>query len=167
MANPGAAAAGAPAGAPPDISQMSPRERFDRLFDRVMSAAEQGDTATVVRFSPMALGAYEQLDAYDADARYHAAMIHLALGQVPQARALADTILAQNPNHLFGFIIKAQAATQENRQEEVRQDYATFLRHYPDEIKAGREEYQQHRPVLEGFKQQAEAAAKGGGTGKH
>ena len=57
------------AGAAPDISQLSPRERFDRLFNRIMQAAEQGDTAQVRRFTPMALGAYAQLDTIDADAR--------------------------------------------------------------------------------------------------
>src|SRR5262245_58849471 len=38
------------AAAPPDLSAMSPRERFDRLYRRVMGAAESGDTATVARF---------------------------------------------------------------------------------------------------------------------
>ena len=31
-----------PAGAPPDISNMTPRERFDRLYNRVMAAADAG-----------------------------------------------------------------------------------------------------------------------------
>ncbi|MEO8139861.1 MAG: zinc ribbon domain-containing protein, partial [Gemmatimonadota bacterium] len=42
-------------GTPPDISNMSPRERFDRLFNRIMRAAEQGDEATVTNFAPMAI----------------------------------------------------------------------------------------------------------------
>ena len=41
---------------------MTPRERFDRLFNRIMQAAERGDSAQVERFTPMALGAYHQLD---------------------------------------------------------------------------------------------------------
>ena len=36
-----------PAGTPPDISNMSPKERYDRLYNRVMRAAESGDQATV------------------------------------------------------------------------------------------------------------------------
>ena len=59
---------------------MTPRERFDRLFNRIMQAAEQGDSVEVERFTPMALGAYQQLDSRDADARYHAAVLHLQVG---------------------------------------------------------------------------------------
>jgi len=160
MANNGApSGGGGPVGAPPDISQMSPRERFDRLFDRVMTAAEGGDTATVVRFSPMALSAYEQLDSFDADARYHAAMIHLALGQGRQALALADTILQQDPDHLFGYVIRAQAALQDRRPGDARKNQAAFLQHYDAEMKKNRVEYQQHRAVIEDFKKQAQTAA--------
>jgi hypothetical protein len=54
----GGAAAGGP---PPDISSMSPRERFDRLYNRIMTAAENGDEETVTNFSPMALSAYTML----------------------------------------------------------------------------------------------------------
>src|SRR2546423_1717293 len=61
----GSAGAGVAAGPAPDISQMSPRERFDRLFNRIMQAAQQGDSAQVQRFTPMALGAYAQLDSVD------------------------------------------------------------------------------------------------------
>ena len=65
---------------------MSPRERFDRLYNRIMQAAESGDEATVTRFTPMALMAYAQLDSLDADARYHAALLELHTGDVAGAR---------------------------------------------------------------------------------
>ena len=79
----GAAAGSGPAGLTspslsgpaPDISQMTPRERFDRLFNRVMAAAEIGDTAEVERFLPMARMAYDQLPAIDPDARYFGAAL--------------------------------------------------------------------------------------------
>ena len=45
-----------------------------------MQAAEQGDTAQVERFTPMALGAYAQLDTINVDARYHAAVLRLQVG---------------------------------------------------------------------------------------
>ena len=64
---------------------MTPRERFDRLFNRIMEAGQQGDTAQVARFTPMALGAYAQLDTFDADARYHAAVLHLQVGRIAGA----------------------------------------------------------------------------------
>ncbi len=76
MANSGnqgsASALAAPA---PDISQMTPRERFDRLFARVMEAGARQDSAVVMDFTPMALGAYDQLDVFDQQARYRAAMM--------------------------------------------------------------------------------------------
>ena len=102
-----AAPAASDAGTPPDISQMTPRERFDRLYERSMRASESGDTATVARFAPMALLAYQQLDTIDADARYHAALLRLHTGDIPGAEALGDSILALNPGHLFGYIVKA------------------------------------------------------------
>ena len=92
MANPGAGGAGTSdvaSGPAPDISQMSPRERFDRLFNRIMAAAQRGDSAQVLRFTPMALGAYTQLDTVDADARYHAAVLRLQIGDAAGARGTA------------------------------------------------------------------------------
>ena len=91
MATASASQNGGPA---PDISNMTPRERFNRLYNRVMQAAQSGDEATVSRFTPMALAAYAQLDTIDSDARYHAALLKVHTGNVAESRALADTILA-------------------------------------------------------------------------
>ena len=82
----------APPVAAPDISQMSPRERFDRLYNRIMTAQEQGDQATVETFTPMALMAYAQLPEVDADAQYHLALLRLHAGDVAGAQA-ADAAL--------------------------------------------------------------------------
>ena len=140
----------------PDISRMSPRERFDRLFNRIMQAAERGESAQVEQFTPMALGAYQQLDTRDVDARYHAAVIHLQTGNTAQAGALADTILTEAPGHLFGYLIRGTAAR-------IRRDPAAearagreFLSHYGTEMAANRVEYLEHGPVLEEFKTEAE-----------
>lgn len=145
--------------APPDISSMGPRERFDRLFDRVLRAAEAQSTDTVLMFAPMALGAYEQLDQVDQDARYHAAMIHLVVGEFPQARAKADTILAENAKHLFGFIIRGEVAEQQNDTAALAKAYADFLAAYDAETKAARQEYREHQPVLDDFRNRALANA--------
>ena len=104
----GAAAAEGPAGTPPDISNMSPKERYDRLYNRVMRAAETGDQATVAQFTPMTVMAYQQLDSIDADARFHMAMLLLHTGQVPGAVAEADSILKFSPGHLFGYMIRGR-----------------------------------------------------------
>jgi hypothetical protein len=149
---------GGPAGgSPPDISQMSPRERFDRLFNRVMQAAERGDTAQIVRFTPMALGAYGQLDSTDADARYHAAVLRMQVGDMAGALALADTILARDPGHLFGYVIRGTVAGLQNDTARRRQAERDFRAHFPAESATGRQEYQEHQPVIDEFKRSTDS----------
>jgi hypothetical protein len=151
-----------PAGPAPDISQMTPRERFDRLFNRIMQAAETGDSAQVLRFTPMALGAYAQLDSADADARYHAAVLRLQVGDAPGALALADTILARTPGHLFGFLVRGDAADIQGDTGAARRAGRDFLAHYDAEMRAGRVEYREHAGVISDFKQRTEGRSDGG-----
>lgn len=157
MANPGAAAAapGALGGPAPDISRMTPRERFDRLFNRVMTAAGNGDTTTVVNFTPMALGAYAQLDTVDADARYHAAVLQMQVGQYDAALALADTILAESPGHLFGYVVQGTVAELRNDPAALARARREFLAHDAAETAANRVEYLEHGPALDAFRAKA------------
>jgi hypothetical protein len=155
MANTGAPSSG-PAGArPPDISQMSPDERFIRLNDRVMNAIEQGDSATATRFLPMALAAYGQLDRSDIDLRYHAAILHVAAGDLPEAAALADSITAEVKDHLFGSMIRAAVAEAKGDKAGIAKAHQAFLSHYDAEIAQNRPEYQEHKAALEEFRRQA------------
>ena len=165
MANTGAAgglasASGAPGGAAPDISAMTPRERFDRLFNRIMEAAERRDSAEVRRFTPMALGAYDQLEARDADARYHAAVLHLQVGSLAAARSLADTILRESPRHLFGYIVRGEVAELEGASQALAQAQRDFLGQYSSQIATKRVEYLEHQPVLDEFKARADSASR-------
>jgi hypothetical protein len=153
-------AGGLAGGVPPDISRMTPRERFDRLFNRVMQAGERGDTAQVVRFTPMALAAYGQLDSIDADARYHAAVLRMQIGDVPGALALADTILARSPGHLFGYVIRGTVASLQNDTARRQQAERDFRAHFAAESAAGRPEYQEHQPVIDEFKQGAASSGR-------
>jgi hypothetical protein len=157
MANAGAAGGDRGAqqrgtGPAPDISALSPRERFDRLFNRIMQAAERGDSIEVERFTPMALGAYGQLDLVDVDARYHAAVLRMQVGDIAGARALADTILKESPGHLFGYIVRGETAERRNDSAGRDQAHRDFLEHYDTEMKAGRVEYLEHKPAVEEFK---------------
>ena len=152
-------AAGAlPVGRAPDISSLSPRQRFDRLYERVVRAAEAGDSLTVVQFAPMALGAYALLDSVNTDARYHAAMIQLAVGDDATALALADTIQANAPEHLFADIVRGEVADRRNDTAALTRAYQSFLDHYSREMRAGRIEYQEHRPILDDFSTRAKAS---------
>jgi hypothetical protein len=145
-----------PQGRAPDISSMTPQERFDRLFNRIMQASERGDSLEVRRFTPMALGAYQQLDSQSIDARYHAAVLHLGIGDLAPAYALADTILRESPHHLFGFIIRGTAAGfQDDSAAQARAD-RDFLANYRSEMAANRVEYLEHRPAIEEFRKEAE-----------
>lgn len=146
------------AGRAPDISAMSPRQRFDRLYERVVRAAEAGDSLTVVQFAPMALGAYALLDTVNSDARYHAAMIQLTIGEVATALALADTIQATAPEHLFADIIRGEAADRQNDTAGLTRAYQRFLDHFDRELRAGRIEYEEHRPILDDFSTRAKAS---------
>lgn len=161
MANVGAPeASGAPAGggAPPDISQMSPRQRFDRLYDRIVRALEQGDTATVVRFSPMAFSAYGMLDSTDVLARYDVGTLHASLGQFDQASALADTIQAAAPHHLFGYMLRGLVAEFKGDKAGLARSQADFVSNYDAEIQARRPEYEIHKPLVDEFHDRAVAA---------
>lgn len=160
MANPGASETAVPSsfgsGPAPDISNMSPREQFDRLFNRIMTAASEGDTATVVNFTPMGIGAYQRLDTVDNDARYHAAVLYTQVGDFAPAQALADTILANHPGHLFGYVIRGTIAEAQGDSAALAKARREFLAHYDAEIKSGLPEYNEHRPVLDDFRRRAE-----------
>lgn len=150
-------ARGRPQTKAPDISSLSPRQRFDRLFQRI---AESQSSDTIMMFAPMALGAYQQLDQVDIDARFHAATVHLIVGELAQAKALADTIAAAEPTHLFAQLIRGEAAKQENDEKTLAKSYAAFLAAYDAETKAGRKEYLEHQPWLDEFRTRAQAAPK-------
>lgn len=145
-------------GRAPDISNLSPRERFDRLYDRVMSAAERGDTVTVAQFIPMALDSYSMLDSVNADARYHAGMLNIVDGDFARAAALADTILRNAPGHLFGYLVRGEAADRANQPAALTAAYQEFLDHFDAELRAGRSEYQEHRSALDNFRTRARAS---------
>ncbi len=140
---------------PPDISQMTPEERANRLFNRVMILAEAGKTDSVRFFLPMALGAYGQLAQLDADARYHIGLLQLAGGDVEAALAQADTIQRSIPTHLFIYVLRAHAYQQRGSTQLERRAYADFLRNEPAETARNRPEYNDHSDALKSFKTEA------------
>jgi hypothetical protein len=108
--------------------------------------------------------AYAQLDTVDADARYHAALLKAHTGDVEASRALADTILAQQPGHLFGYVIRGTGARFRKDQKGLDAAYRGFLKRYDEEMKAGRQEYGEHQTSLDDFRKAAlEAATRASG----
>jgi len=134
---------------------MSPEERANRLFNRVMILAEAGKNDSVLFFLPMALGAYAQLPSLDADARYHVGLLQLAGGDVAGALAQADTIQRAVPNHLFIYVLRAHAYQAQSNTAQEQRAYADFLRHEQAELALKRAEYDDHRQALTNFHSEA------------
>ncbi len=151
-----------PAEALPDLSAMSPAERFERLYKRIITAAQSGDQATVTQFTPMALAAFGMLDSVTVDARYHLAMLQLHVGDLASAQAQADSIKRQEPRHLFGYVIGAAVARWNNNDRARESEYREFLKRYDAEIATGRPEYLEHRAMLEEVKRTAMAGKTAG-----
>lgn len=152
MANAGNATGSAPAalGPAPDISNMTPREQFARLNDRIMAAAEVGDSTTVITFWPMAAGAYENLlpGDRDVDARYHMATLHLLIGQFPPALALADTIMIESPDNLLGWYVRGVIAEFQGDTGRMTTARQAFARVFETELAKGNDEYVHHADML-------------------
>ncbi len=143
-----------PASAPatvPDISRMTPRERADRLFDRIVRAAEAGDTAQVMQFQPMALSAYAMLGQQDSDSRYHVGLIHSLAGNFAAARAQLDSLRTVEPDHLLGAMLAFTLAELTEDADGREQAYRAFLEAYDAEIASQKAEYLAHEPAIQSF----------------
>jgi hypothetical protein len=159
MANAGNAAGGAAAptgglGPAEDISQMSLSEQYIRLMNKVTAAAENGDSATVVNFTPMALGAYANLPAADRDidARYHAGMLQINVGMFAGALALADTISKEAPNNLMATYLRIIVAERQGDSTKAKAERAKFREHFDAEMKKKRSEYEAHVAFLQNYR---------------
>lgn len=140
----GPMASGAPGGGVPDIASMSPQEQADRLFNRVMSYASQGKADSAAIFAPMALQVYDMLAPLDVHQRYDVGLVALVAGQLPRAKAEADTILKKNPKDLLGLTLGFRVA-EASKNNAARADFAKrLLAAEPSERKTGREEYTAH-----------------------
>jgi hypothetical protein len=153
----------APSGGNPasvDLSQMTPREAADRLFNRVMTAVSSGDTAQAQQFVPMAIMAYQRVDSLDADGRYHLAALQLVAGDPAAARAQADTILASSPTHLFGLFTAAEAEQRRGDAPAARALYKKFLDAYESEVAKKLPEYEEHAQGLPAMREEAISATR-------
>jgi hypothetical protein len=129
----------------PDISSMSPAERAERLYDRIMSASERGLTDSVQFFMPMALQTYESLEPLNTDQRYDLGRLAEVAGDAPLARAQADTILRTQPNHLLGLVLAARAARMRGDNAAAARYLVTLRRVEPAEVAKLLPEYTVHQ----------------------
>ncbi len=136
-------AAASPARAP-DISQMSPRERAARLFDRIMRLDEEGKRDSVQLFASMAIPTFQSLQPLDAHVRYDLGRVAAAAGQLDLAQSQADTILKAKPRHLLGLILAAITADRRGDTAAARRFRSRLLAAEPAERAQTLEEYQLH-----------------------
>jgi hypothetical protein len=129
----------------PDISGMSPQERADRLYNRVMTLATEGKVDSVQFFAPMALIAYRDLAPFNADERYDMGRIGEVAGALPFAKAQADSILLANPNHLLGLILEARLSTIAGDTTQLRTYERRLLAAEKGELAKKRDEYTRHQ----------------------
>jgi hypothetical protein len=150
-----------PAASPvaPDISNLSPRERADRLFNRVMTAVENRDTAQVNFFVPMALQSYRLLgERLDPDARYHLGLIEFVSRNYQGALAQADSITQASRGHLLANVLRSQIAAVQGNIAARDRAYRDFLAAYDREMGSGKPEYTDHQRLLQQVRDSARRA---------
>ena len=93
----------------------------------------------------------------DADTRFHAGLIAIQIGNFPGAHALADTLEARDPGHLFGPILVGALARLEGDTAAYRQALVAFRSRADTELaRTDRPEYVEHQQLLAEVRQAAE-----------
>ncbi|HEX5871712.1 MAG TPA: zinc ribbon domain-containing protein [Longimicrobium sp.] len=158
LAQQGAAAAPGNNPSAVDLASMTPRERADRLFNRVMAGVSSGDTTQMGLFTEMGIKAYGMVPERDADLHYHLGELYRLKGDAASARAQADTILAGDPQHLFGLFGAARAEEMRGDQAAARGMFQRFLDAYSAQIARDLPEYREHSQGLPGMRSTAQQA---------
>lgn len=139
-----------------DISQMSPREAADRLFDRVMRTISAGDTAGAMGFQPMAVQAYEIAQPLDMDGMFHLALLQ-ELADPAGALATAQQMMEQEPNHILALGVAAEASAAMGNLDQATQYFQQLVSAYDTEFARNLVEYDGHRQVMVSMKAAADS----------
>lgn len=145
------------AGGAPGPLTGTPREQADRLFNRIMSAREAGDTGQVNLFLPMALQAYRAIEL-DLDGLYHLAMLEAAGGDFAGGLATANRILQAYPDHLLGLATAAETSARLGDSAASRRHWTRYLEAYPTERVKTLQEYLDHARILPEYEATAKQA---------
>ncbi|MBR18469.1 MAG: hypothetical protein CMA87_05905 [Euryarchaeota archaeon] len=143
-------------GAAPDISNMSPIEAADRLFNRVMQATSAGDSAQARAFLPMAIAAYQRARPLTLDGLFHLSMLNRTAMNLEAALDNALEILERDPDHLLGLAAAAEAAIELGELDEAELHYRHLADVYEEELQEQLPEYDQHSLIVDVLNQDAE-----------
>jgi hypothetical protein len=145
----------------PDISQLTPGQRAERLYDRIMREHESGHPENVRAFLPMAVEAYRMIAPLNLDQRYDLGRIAEVGGDTTLARAEADSILRERPTHLLGLILGAKAARMVGNEPHAKQFDARLVSVAPRERSAALPEYLLHKNDIDAALAAASASTQG------
>ncbi len=136
-------------GAPPDISNLSPSERANRLYSRIMEYAEAGKADSVAFFAPMAMASHEMLQGATTDERYHFGRIAEVTNVPAVAKAQADTILRSAPSNLLGLLLAARAARMTGDNTAAKTFDQRLLKALEPELATRLPDYDMHRAEID------------------
>ncbi len=139
-----------------DLSQLSPTERADRLFQRVMEYVAAGKSDSVLFFAPMAIQAFQVAEPLDLDGVFHMAMIQ-QLSDPAGALATAKRMLESEPDHILGLGVAAESSAALGDEGAAREYYSRLLQVYDVQFARTLAEYEGHRTVLTQMRAEAQA----------
>lgn len=136
-------------GAAPNIANLSPSERANRLYTRIMAYAEAGKVDSVAFFAPMAMASHEMLEGATTDERYHFGRIAEVTNAPAVAKAQADTILKATPNNLLGLLLAARAARMTGDNTAAKAFDQRLLKALDSELATRLPDYDVHRAEID------------------
>lgn len=156
------AAGGAAGGGVTDISSMSPREAADRLYNRVMAAAEVNDSAQVTQFLPMAIQSYQMAQPLDLDGLFHLSRLQRMGTFDADALATAEEALSRDPDYLLALYAAGDAALGLGDDAKAQEYLGRLLEIWDAEMASGNPDYELHARQMDGIRDFARGAVGGG-----
>jgi tetratricopeptide (TPR) repeat protein len=145
-----------------DISNMSPREAADRLYNRVMTAVEANDSTQVTTFLPMSIQAYDMARPLDPDGLFHLSRLQRVGEFDAEALAVAEEALAINPDHLLALYAAGDAALAVGEEASARGYFQRLLDVWDAEMASSNQDYQLHSMQMTGIREYAQEVLSGG-----
>jgi tetratricopeptide (TPR) repeat protein len=108
-------------------------------------------------FLPMALGAYDQARPLDHDGLFHLSLLNRVAGNLDEALANAEEVLADDPDHVLALMAAAEAEVEIGDRDAAAGYYGHILEVIDAQIARGLPEYEAHRTIMDAARSDAEA----------